>query len=735
MPTDVPYTIASSLAAAAVAYARIGWCVFPLKPGTKNPLLTGGVNDASRDPGRVAKWWTQHPTANIGLALRASGLGVVDVDIKPDKGINGMPLLAELSLLYGDLGTEAVQRSAGGGLHYVFKRDGDRHVDIAHWPAERRDAQKRTGIDVFTARHRYIVASPSVLEDGARYEWLTVLAPWDEVGPLAPEWRQLVRMEHQRVANEHHAGAVDMLDIIALRVPGVGLAELESVLAVLPAEMPRDDWLRVLWGAAAQWAGTKDEKAVVQALEEWSSGTTKPGQYVAGEVMKRWTEHTAGAGGRSGGGHVTWRGVRAVAKEHGWTPFSLAGVTPDNWSSMLDTKKEASKSGEARTIVKPSAWNVAVMLAYHKAFRGGVKRNVLTNAVEMHTSAVCPLRDPTRLPIEFSKESDWAGVGRAMTGKIHGDISRDAICAGVTSAADVHAYDPMKEWVESLSWDGVPRVNGWLRRVTGCKDTPLHQEIGRKWLVGLAGRSTCEYDGRGTKMDSVLILQGGEGIGKSTVGAVLGGEWFAEFSNSINNDDIYYVIERTMVLEFPELDAMSRSEATRVKSLVTTQADTFRRKYAPNAAIKPRRCVFIGTTNDSAFLTRDMTARRWWVVPCANRKFDLPWLRLNREQLIAEAVVLHRNGEVPVLGAAHHADQRASVENVLMEHPYESAVLAWTGQQADDADVDIKTAVEGALARAVVSLTMHELRKFGECMRQAGWQKVKTEEGNRWVRA
>lgn len=727
------YTVAPTLASAALAYAEAGWYVFPLKPFGKDPLLAGGVNGAVRDVGKVRAWWAAHPQANIGIALRASGLGVVDIDIKPDKGVDGRGLMESLCLLHGAPGTTCVQRTAGGGLHHVFKRKGDDYVDATHWPASER-VDGKTGIDVLTARHRYIVAAPSVVAGGKKYEWLTELAPWDEVGPLAPAWAALVRAEHQQRQHEPHAGAADLLDIIALRVPGVGLDELRSVLAVLPPEMSRDEWLRVLWGAAAQWAGTKDEQVVKDALEEWSASTTKAGQYVKGEVAKRWAEHTAGSGGRSGGGHVTWRSVRLKAREAGWSPFSLAGVTPDNWKSMLDTKRETSKDGTARTIVKPNAWNVAVMLAYHKDYRGAVRRNVLTNAIEMHSSAVCPLRDPTRLPTEFSKDSDWVGTARTLSGRIHGDISKDNVNAGVVAAADVHAYDPMKDWVESLTWDGEARLDGWLRRVTGCADSALNREIGRKWMVGLAGRATTEYDGRGTKMDSVLILQGGEGIGKSTVGSVIGGEWFAEFSNSINNDDIYYVIERTMVLEFPELDAMSRTEATRVKSLVTTQADTFRRKYAPNAAIKPRRCVFIGTTNDSSFLTRDMTARRWWVVPCADRRFDLQWLRLNREQLIAEAVVLHRQGELPVLGAAVHAAQRAEVEKVLMEHPYEDAVRAWTAQQPDGAQVSIKDAVEGALSRASISLSMHELRKFGECMRQQGWSKSKTEDGNRWVR-
>ncbi len=712
----------STLANAALAYARAGWFVFPLRQNRKEPQLGGGVNDAACDLNIVAAWWKKYPLANIGIALMASGLGVVDVDVKPEKAIDGRPVIEELELLYGPVGNVAHQTTPSGGEHHVFKMNKRFPVvDKAHW---------MHGIDVFTAKHRYIVAWPSVVNE-KQYEWAADgLEPWDMVGQLSPHWAKLLRAENRSPQAPPTGEPADLLDTMALRVPGVDLAELKGVLAVLPPDMERDSWLRVLWGAAAQWHGTKADGDVIDALEEWSATTTKAGQYKRGEVKARWLEHSSRNGGRSGAGHVTWRSVRAMAQKHGWSPFTLGGIDPTKWKSYLKTKRDES----GKVGIRPTAWNAALLYSFHPKLRGCIKRNVLTNAIEMHKPIVCPLRDPTRLPKAFDKDSDWIGAGSAVEPFVNGSMPQSVIVAASAAAATVHSYDPIKDWVESLEWDGVPRLDEWICTVTHAKNSALHRAIGRAWIIGLAARAMAEYDGRGTKMDSVLVLQGNEGIGKSTIGAIMGAEWYSSFSNSLAGEEVYYTIERSVVLEFEELDAMSRSDASRVKALVTTQADTFRRKYGATADSKPRRCVFLGTVNDHTFLTRDMTMRRWWVVRCGTQAFNLKWLREHREQLIAEGKAAFENGELPMLPTELHADHKVSVEDARIEHPYEGAVKAWSDRQEPFTSMDLMVAVEQALGRSPTTMTMAELRKFGEVMRQFGWSKKGTRTGKRWVK-
>ncbi len=710
-----------SLGAAALAYAAHGWHVFPLKPMDKVPALGGGVHGATRDRGKIQAWWSAAPRANIGIALKASGLGCIDLDVKPDKGVDGRETFAGLRLLYGKPGSYALQSTPSGGKHYVFKAEGGL-LDKVAW---------HKGVDLLTARHRYIVAAPSRTAKGV-YVWPEyALEPWDEAGFLSPRWLELVRAAEGASSEREPAptGEYDLLDAASLRVPGVDIAELESVLSALDPAMERDSWLRVLWGAAAQWAGTKAEGQVVQLLESWSSRTSKDGQYKAGEVQERWDEHTAAQGGKSGAGHVTWRSVRALAQAAGWTPYSMGAINATNWKRHLSVKKD-SPGGK---MVYPTAWNAMLLLAYHQKLKGSIKRNVLTNAIEIHDPVLSPTSDASDMPQVFNKDVDWVAVGKALAPAVAGPLSQSNIVAAAANAANIHKYDPIRQWIDGLTWDGVRRLDTWLTKACHAKDTPLNRAIGRAWMIGLAARASTDARGRGTKMDSVLVLQGPEGIGKSTVGSIIGGEWYASFSNSLQNDEVYYVIEKSIVLEFEELDAISRSEASRVKALVTTQADTFRRKWDASAQAKPRRCVFLGTVNDETFLTRDMTMRRWWIVRCPPRAFDLKWLGAHRNQLIAEARTALDKGEIPILPEKLRDEHKRSVEAARMEHPYEEAVREWTGRQEAFAVVGMAAAVEQVLGRQGASLTMQELRRFGECMRFLGWVKRHRNAGNVWV--
>jgi hypothetical protein len=129
-----------------------------------------------------------------------------------------------------------------------------------------------------------------------------------------------------------------------------------------------------------------------------------------------------------------------------------------------------------------------------------------------------------------------------------------------------------------------------------------------------------------------------------------------------------------------------------------------------------------------------MTMRRWWVVKCAETPCDLKWLRANREQLIAEAKHALDAGEIPVLPEKVRGAHKKSVVDVHMEHPYEEAVREWSTRKPMGCVMSTAEAVEGAMGRAAISLTMGEMRKFGEVMRMQGWEKRHVERGNKWVK-
>src|SRR2546425_645780 len=107
--------------AAALQYAQRGWAVFPLVAGTKQPLTTNGFKAATTDPGQVRLWWTEYPDANIGVATgKASGITVLDVDVKPWQGKQGDKTLAALIDEHGAPPPTLKQTTWSGGTQYVF---------------------------------------------------------------------------------------------------------------------------------------------------------------------------------------------------------------------------------------------------------------------------------------------------------------------------------------------------------------------------------------------------------------------------------------------------------------------------------------------------------------------------------------------------------------------------------------------------------------------------------------
>lgn len=233
----------SQLADAAIAYARAGYAVLPLKPGTKRPATIHGKDDATTDVETVRRWWHTNPDANIGLRP-AQGVVIIDVDTRKD----GHASLADRSIQLGPLPDDApVARTPTGGLHiWVSGVDGDAVATLA------------SGIDVKT-NSGYVVAPPSAI-GGHRYTWRTALL--DRKPPAAAdEWATCIRKPERAQPNRKlrkpvgHQSYVDKavaeeLDALRSCEEGGGrwrgrYDELNGV-AIRLARMPEVDrqWLR-----------------------------------------------------------------------------------------------------------------------------------------------------------------------------------------------------------------------------------------------------------------------------------------------------------------------------------------------------------------------------------------------------------------------------------------------------------------------------------------------------------
>lgn len=196
-----------------------------------------------------------------------------------------------------------------------------------------------------------------------------------------------------------------------------------------------------------------------------------------------------------------------------------------------------------------------------------------------------------------------------------------------------NSIDPAVDYFSSLKWDGIDRLKTWIPKTyntTGNEEE--YGIIGTQWLKALVKRVMIA----GCKFDNVLVLEGEQGTKKSTSLAVLGGSWHVELTTNPSDKDFFLLMKGHTIVEFSEGEIQERSSMKLLKSIITTQVDTYRAPYARETEAHPRHCVFAMTTNDSKYLKDETGNRRWLPVAC-NSDANIEWLKENREQLYAEA--------------------------------------------------------------------------------------------------
>ena len=203
-------------------------------------------------------------------------------------------------------------------------------------------------------------------------------------------------------------------------------------------------------------------------------------------------------------------------------------------------------------------------------------------------------------------------------------------------------YDPIQDYLLGLEWDGVERLDHWLVDCFDIDATQLTKAYSRKFLVSAVARVMKP----GCKVDTVLVLVGGQGVGKTSAFTTLfGAKWHCEMSVDIRSKDAVVGLNGLWCVEWSELDTLKRSQNTAIKSFISRDKDVIRLPYQRNSVTMQRRVVFAGTTNDLGFLTDPTGSRRFWCVEVPDDfKADLAGLRRSRDQLWAEAVHLYLPG-------------------------------------------------------------------------------------------
>jgi predicted P-loop ATPase len=209
----------------------------------------------------------------------------------------------------------------------------------------------------------------------------------------------------------------------------------------------------------------------------------------------------------------------------------------------------------------------------------------------------------------------------------------------VETVAKEHPFHPIREYLDNLTWDGTSRIEGWMSLYLGCDHSPYVSAVGKRWLISAVARVYQP----GVKADCAVILEGEQGLRKSTALRVLAGTWFTDEVADLGSKDSAMQTSGVWIVELAELDSMTRGEVSKIKAFMSRSTDRFRPPYGRRVIEAPRQCVFAGTVNHGAYLRDETGGRRFWPVACTRILVDE--LARDRDQLWAEAVHRFRSGE------------------------------------------------------------------------------------------
>lgn len=220
--------------------------------------------------------------------------------------------------------------------------------------------------------------------------------------------------------------------------------------------------------------------------------------------------------------------------------------------------------------------------------------------------------------------------------------SKLTLVEGVQACGMRHKFHPVRKFLEGLTWDRKPRVDGWTAKYLGAVDSPYTQAVGRYFLLNMVARIFQP----GCIMRSVMVLEGAQNRGKSTLLHNLAQPWFADTHFEVGSKDSFEVIQGVWLYEISEMESFTKPEATKVKQFVSSRRDNYRPPYERRAQQIERQVAFAGTTNDRQYL-KDWTGNtRFWPLRCMEAgELLIDEIAEVREQLFAEVVDRLRQGE------------------------------------------------------------------------------------------
>ncbi len=307
-------------------------------------------------------------------------------------------------------------------------------------------------------------------------------------------------------------------------------------------------------------------------------------------------------------------------------------------------------------------------------------------------------------------------------------ISRETVHSAIDLRSQELSFHPVRAYLERLQWDGTARLATWLSRYLGAETTPYTQGIGPMFLRAMVARIMQP----GCKADYMMVLEGPQGARKSTACAILGGEWFSDSLPDVTaGKDVSQHVRGKWLIEVAEMSALSRAEDAALKAFITRPVERYRPTYGRKEVIEARQCVFVGTTNKSAYLRDETGGRRYW--PVAVGKIDTDALSTDRDQLFAEAIAQYREGSTWWPDASFERRYIAAEQEARFEaDAWEETVRTYV--ELSDR-VTVSEIAREALDMKAERIGTGDSRRISAILTRLGWRAVRDWRGRAYVRA
>lgn len=336
-------------------------------------------------------------------------------------------------------------------------------------------------------------------------------------------------------------------------------------------------------------------------------------------------------------------GLDLVKKEIALNAFDVFADEPDTTVEQKDwlPRLSVDKAGD----VEPTINNIILIINNDLELKNKIRYNEFEANIYILSNV--PWDDKVRIPRPFI-DSDDASM-RHYLEQVYKIFNTGKTFDAINISAKNNSYHPIKDYLEPLVWDGIPRIEMLLIDHMGAENSNYTKEVTKKTLVAAIARVYRP----GIKFDTVLTLVGGQGIGKSTFFNMLGRDWFSDSFTTVQGKEAFEQLQGNWIIEIAELSAFKKSEVEQIKQFLSKRSDKFRVAYGRRVETFLRQCIMVGTTNESSFLKDYTGNRRFWPVTVTKGAKELPI-----DQLWAEAKVLYEAGETIYLDEATETEAK-----------------------------------------------------------------------------